>query len=277
MQVTFYGVRGSTPCSSPTLARYGGNTSCVVVESPDERPVMFDLGTGARCYGATLGASAPFSGAVLLSHLHWDHVQGLPFFAPLLRPGADVDIFGPVQDDGQTVAQAFAIMMRPPYFPISIADLPGSVRFHDQGEGWFRLAGYEVLCRTIPHVGVTNGYRLERDGCSIAYLSDHQQPVDGSFRFASGAVELCENVDLMIHDAQYTPDEFDQKRTWGHCTIEYAVALAHRCRAKRLALFHHDPGHDDDRLDELIACAASFGERVGIEVFGARDSMALTL
>lgn len=241
------------------------------VTIPGEHPIVFDLGTGLRYFGHHVTADDPFQGSCLLSHLHWDHIQGLPFFTPLLVEGAEVDIYGPVQDEGDTLAGVFSDTICPPLFPVELEALPGTVRFHEVSDSSFTIGAADVISRVIPHVGTTVGYRLEWNGRSVAYLSDHQMPLDGSMSATEGALDLCRDVDLLIHDAQFTPDEFAQKRDWGHCTIEYAVWLAAEAGARRLALFHHDPSHGDAQLDVLSDEGAAMGERVGVEVFAARE------
>ena len=273
MQVTFFGVRGSTPCNGDDISKYGGNTSCVGVHMPGESPLFFDLGTGARYFGATQPGDGTFRGTCLLSHLHWDHIQGLPFFAPLLHVGAELDVYSPAQDDGRSVAEVIATVIRPPLFPLTVEQLPGTVRFHDTTDNEFFIGGVKVVSRLVPHVGATLGYRIEFQGRSIAYLSDHQQPYDGSFSVSDGARELVEGVDLLIHDAQYTAPEFAAKSTWGHCTVEYAVWLAQHCKVDRLALFHHDPSRNDAALDELSRCATAAGHKRGVEVFAASEGL----
>lgn len=286
MAVTFHGVRGSTPCHGPEIVRYGGNTSCVSLDIDGANPVLFDLGTGLRYFGAGQPAGEPFTGTCLLSHLHWDHIQGIPFFTPLLREGSEVEVFAPQQLDGLTVKQVFADTIKPPLFPVDLATLPGSVVFHEVLNNDFVIDGVdgdapgprvEVKARQIPHVGNTVGYRVEALGASVAYLSDHQMPCDGTLSATDGALELCEGADLVIHDAQYTPEEFVGKCDWGHCTIDYAIWLAAESGASRLALFHHDPSHHDDELDALFAAAVAEGERRGVEVFGAREGQSIVL
>jgi phosphoribosyl 1,2-cyclic phosphodiesterase len=276
MQVTFHGVRGSTPCHAPELVRYGGNTSCVSLDVPGQRPIVFDLGTGLRYFGQTQPHDLPFEATVLLSHLHWDHIQGLPFFKPLLSDGADVHVYAPTQTDGTTVEDVFADTIKPPLFPIHFAMLPGDVTFHEVADSEFVLRGtgrddVHVMSRSIPHVGHTVGYRVSWRGTSVVYMSDHQMPSDGSFAAGDGALELCRDADLLIHDAQYTPSEFAQKSTWGHCTVEYAVWLAAEAGVRRLALFHHDPAHDDNVMDVLERAAATCGAGLGVDVFAARE------
>jgi len=277
VKVTFHGVRGSTPCHGDDIARYGGNTSCVSVDLPDTDPVVFDLGTGLRYFGATQPNDGSFRGTCLLTHLHWDHTQGLPFFTPMLHPGAELDVYAPVQEDGRSVAEVFGSTIHPPLFPISLDQFPGTFRFHDVADETFRRGPVTVMSRLVPHVGNTLGFRIEWNGISIAYLSDHQQPYDGSMRASDGALELARGVDLLIHDSQYTPDEFAMKFNWGHCTVDYALWFAQEAGAKRLALFHHDPTRHDDAIDALGACAIDAGRRVGLEVVAAREGLTIEL
>jgi len=277
MTITFHGVRGSTPCDDPTTARYGGNTSCVSIACPGEDPLLFDLGTGLRYFGRTQPVDRPFRGSCLLTHLHWDHVQGLPFFVPLLAEGAELDVYAPAHGENgeHSVADTFARTFTPPLFPVDISLLPGTLRFHEVADHEFRVGGFDVVSRLVPHVGNTCGFRVEHGGHSVTYLSDHQQPGNGSFSISPGVRELCEGVDVLIHDAQYTVAEFARKRDWGHSTIEYAVWVAATTGVRRLVLFHHDPARDDDTLDALVASAAACGRKQGVEVIAAREGMIL--
>jgi phosphoribosyl 1,2-cyclic phosphodiesterase len=255
MLVRFHGVRGSTPCHGDDIARYGGNTSCVSVVADGENPLLFDLGTGLRYFG--LGCTAPFRGAALVSHLHWDHVQGLPFFGPLLHEDTELVVYAPSEHDGRTAAEVLGSTICPPLFPIGLESFPGHIEVREPSRH-FRVGGYDVECVAVPHVGDALGYRVTHGATSVAYISDHQQPTKGP-RIADGVLDLCQGVDLLIHDAQYTPAEFARKSDWGHCTVEYAVWLAGEVGARRLALYHHDPTHDDDMIDRLAAAAASCG------------------
>lgn len=279
--VTFHGVRGSTPCHDPEMLRYGGNTSCVSLDIDGADPVLFDLGTGLRYFGKALGPGSTFVGTCLLSHVHWDHIQGLPFFSPLLQDGSEILLYGPVQEGDATLESVFADTICPPLFPVDLAVLPGDIDFVECWESGFRIPGpgtpIDVLSRPIPHVGNTLGYRVTAHGRSVAYLSDHQMPADGTREMSAGALELCAGADLVIHDAQYTPAEFARKSDWGHCTIDYAVWVAAQAGAKRLALFHHDPSHDDDTLDRLAAAAVECGREFDLEVFAAREGQTIDL
>ena len=275
VSVRFFGVRGSTPCDDPGMARYGGNTSCVVVEPSSGDPIVLDLGTGLRGYGdeiAAAGRADGWRGHVLLSHLHWDHVQGLPFFQPILEKGNELDVYAPRQGRRRTVKEAFDRIIAPPQFPVGLDLYSGTVRFHDLADNEFSVGGVRVVSRFVPHVGPTLGYRLEFGGSSVAYVSDHQQPYDGSLEIPDAVRELADGVDLLIHDSQYTPSEFAEKYYFGHCTHDFAVGIAMASRAKRLALFHHDPVRTDDELDTRGACAAT-----ALEVFAAREGLVVAV
>ena len=274
--VTFFGVRGSTPCDGPELERYGGNTSCVGVDIAGQRPIMLDLGTGSRRYGLARPTDEVYDGVCLVTHLHWDHVQGLPFFPPVLRPGSHMEIHAPVQEDGRDLADVLRGLWRPPAFPVEVDILPGDFTFAAHGDEEFEIGDVRVMSRLIPHVGNTLGYRLEWGGRSVAYLSDHQQPITPTFELAPGARELCAGADLLIHDAQYTVEEFAQKSHWGHCTVEYAAWVAKECGVSTLALFHHDPTHSDDMLDRMRERAAECcGE--GVRVISAAQGQTVAV
>lgn len=274
MIVTFHGVRGSTPCSSPDIVRYGGNTSCVSVRAPGEDPLLFDLGTGLRYFGDTLGDEV-FRGTALLSHLHWDHVQGLPFFRPLLQPGAEMTIHAPAQDDGRHPGDVLLTTIRPPLFPIHLNEIGGTVTVH-RAKPEFSVGSFIVRSAEVPHNGPTAGYRVEHGDRSVAYVCDHQQPDDPE-HVAESVVELCRGVDLLIHDAQYTPADFERKKTWGHCTSRYAVTVAAAAGAARLALFHHDPYHDDAKVTAMAEEARGLGAEHGVEVFAAAEGESVDL
>jgi phosphoribosyl 1,2-cyclic phosphodiesterase len=275
--LTFYGVRGSTPCHGEHTARYGGNTSCIHVDIPGEPPLLFDLGTGLRYFGLRQPNDGSFRGNCLLTHLHWDHTQGLPFFTPLLRLGAELDVYGPVQEDGRSVEDVFSETVTPPMFPIPITALPGTVRFHDTEDADFFLGQVRVRSRIVPHVGPTLGYRISWQGRTIAYLPDHQQPYDGSLGITPGALELASGADLLIHDSQYTPEEFAVKNTWGHCTVEFALEVAIRAKVSNLVLFHHDPTRHDEAMDAQHHATVREAARHGITVITASEGLHLTI
>jgi phosphoribosyl 1,2-cyclic phosphodiesterase len=270
-------VRGSTPCPCEANRRYGGNTSCVALESPGHEPIVLDLGTGLRFWGETLDPAQPFAGAALVTHIHWGHVQGLPFFTPVLQAGARFDVYGPPPHEGGSLGEVFNELMRPPFFPVRTSDLLGDIRFHDAWQEDLELDGAKVKVRTVPHVGATNGYRVEMGGAVVAYVSDHQMPVDGSLTVSDQVLELCDGADLLIHDAQYTSDEFPAKATWGHCTPDFAVQVAKEAGVRRLVLFHHDPSHHDGAVDAILAHARAAAEGSTItEVLAAHEGLVIS-
>jgi len=258
MQVTFFGVRGSCPCSGNPYSRVGGNTSCVLVRVEGDPPLILDLGTGARALGDAMGPQLraegrPLEANALLTHLHFDHILGLPFFAPLHDPGAVLTVHGPRQEEGR-LQDTLPEAVQPPFFPVHMADFRGEVRFVDTGDEDFALGTAKVRARSVPHRGNTLGFRVEAEGRTVAYVPDHQAPLDRR-AVPEGVLELCEGADLVIHDAQYTDEEFMEKSGWGHSTIAYAVRVAAEARAKRLLLFHHDPSHTDRDVEHLLGIA----------------------
>ncbi len=277
--VTFWGVRGSTPCDGHQFDRYGGNTSCVEVATEGHDPLIFDLGTGLRNYGEQLAADGRLDGyhaSVLLSHLHWDHIQGLPFFAPMAAGGGAIDVYGPEQDAGP-LDVVFGDVMKPPYFPIRPEELRGSVSFQGVGRDDFAVNGAKVRTRWVRHTDPTLGFRIEMEGISVAYLSDHGPGTvaeDADDYIPPDVLDLCDGVDLLIHDAQHTTAEYEMKRDWGHCTIEYAVHVAREAGVRELALFHHCPSHGDDKIDEILRDARDLVARIGgPDVIAAADGM----
>jgi phosphoribosyl 1,2-cyclic phosphodiesterase len=281
--VTFWGVRGSTPCDGHQYDRYGGNTSCVEISADGHDPVILDLGTGLRSYGDHLVAEDRLDGyraSVLLTHLHWDHIQGVPFFHPLSAGGGTVTIFGPEQADGP-LDEVFRGVMSPPYFPITPDQLNGDLAFEAVGRDDFAANGAKVKARWVRHTDPTLGFRVEVQGLSVAYLSDHGPgtvPDDPDLYVPDDVLELCDGADLVIHDAQHTGPEYEMKRHWGHCTVEYAIHVAREAGAKELALFHHCPSHGDDAMDTILRDARDHVARVGgPAIFAASDGLSVVL
>ncbi|NLA36381.1 MAG: MBL fold metallo-hydrolase [Actinobacteria bacterium] len=228
----------------------------MVVEGEGFTPLVFDLGTGLRFWGLDVLAQGPtpLHATALVSHLHWDHVQGLPFFPPIHLPETRLHIVGPPQV-GRSLEDAFNTFLCPPYFPVRLDQLIGTVTFEEATGAPIHHGTATVTTSDVPHVGPTIGYRVAHEGRSVAYVSDHQQPGVGASEVAESVLELCRDVDVLIHDAQYNDDEFALRHDWGHCTIDYAVEVARQANAKRLVLFHHDPAHDDDQVERLGADA----------------------
>lgn len=252
MRALLLGVRGSTPAAGPDFVRYGGNTSCVALTTGDaqgqQSRLVLDAGTGLRSLSAGLGGHA-FKGSILLSHLHWDHVQGLPFFVAADRPDASADVYLPAQG-GTSARDLLARTMSPPSFPITPDELLGTWRFHAIEPGCFELEGFAVTAAEINHKGGrTFGYRVADGSGSLAYLPDHA-PASG---VTAGALTLADKVDVLLHDAQFVETERGLADLYGHATIDDAIAFAVRAQARSLVLFHHGPARTDEALEEIFA------------------------
>ena len=279
MRVHVLGVRGSTPAPGHAFARHGGNTSCLAVARDGEVPsLVLDAGTGIRGLGALLDG-APFSGAVLLGHLHWDHTQGLPFSRAIDNDGAEVLLCLPEQEDGSRPIDVLRRTMSPPHFPIGPESLRGRWSFEGLQPGTHHLGGFEVLALEIPHKGGrTFGYRVSDGRTAIAYLSDHG-PIalgpgpDGWGPYHDAALALADGVDVLVHDAQHTAAELPAVSNYGHSAADYAVRLGELAGARSVLLFHHDPTREDGDLDELVA---SFAGR-GVAVAAAAEGTVLAL
>ena len=253
------------------MNRFGGNTSCVVISREGEAPIVCDSGTGLRFYGLDSSEDA-FHGTMLISHLHWDHVQGLPFFPQILHADSTPKIYGP-PEDSMSFADALSGIVRPPYFPVDLDGLPGDLQIHDIDNESILVGSATVTARPVPHAGNTNGYRIEWPDFSLAYIPDHQEPDDGT-TIADGVRELVDGVDLLIHDAQFTQDLLAKRQDWGHCTPRYAVHVAETRGASELAMFHHDPLHSDDVVDGLVAQAQA--QSSTCKVIGAAEGLKLS-
>ena len=257
MDVHFCGVRGSTPAPGLPFVRYGGHTSSVAIAHDGERPTLvLDGGTGLRAVTALLGGE-PYDGTILLGHLHWDHVHGLPFFKGGGQAGSRVDVMLPAPD-GDPV-EVLSRGMSPPHFPIGPQLLGPGWTFNRLHDGMtFDVEGFSVLVREIPHKGgQTFGFRVSDGQSTLAYLSDHA-PLnlgpgpDGQGELHDAALELAADVDVLIHDAQFVASEFPAVTYLGHASVEYATGLARRAGARRLALFHHSPERTDAEIDQIV-------------------------
>ena len=264
MKVRFWGTRGSIAKAGPSTVRYGGNTSCTEVRSASGTIVVLDCGTGGHGLGEALlqESVAPCSGHILISHTHWDHIQGIPFFAPLFVPGNEWHIYGP-RGLGQSLRQVLAGQMQYAYFPVSLDQFEATIHYHDIVEGSFTAGDIWVGARYLNHPALTMGYRLEANGVAVVYSTDHEPY---SQELALGAAELLrgedeahrvfvQGADLLIHDAQYTAAEYQGKVGWGHSTVEYAADLAMAAQVRHVVLYHHDPTRTDDAVDVLVDTA----------------------
>lgn len=255
-------MRGSTPTPGVEFDRYGGHTSCLAIAHDGEPPsLIVDAGTGIRLASDLFGGSPglfdgqPYEGAILLGHLHWDHTQGLPFFAAGNSIGSRVDLYAPAQGDTESVLERF---MSPPHFPIAPKELLGSWSFHALEPGPAQIAGFSVLALEIPHKGGRAfGYRISDGRASIAYLSDHCPTnlgpgPEGLGEYHEAALSLARGCDVLFHDAQYTDEELPARASFGHASCGYAVGLAERAQVGQLMLYHHDPARTDEQIDSIV-------------------------
>jgi phosphoribosyl 1,2-cyclic phosphodiesterase len=273
MRITVWGSRGSVASAGPDTIRYGGNTVCVQVDGSDGSVLVLDAGTGIRRAGQALaGDGRPVH--VLLTHLHMDHIQGLGFFRPLFEAGREVHIWGPPSTT-QDLRSRLTRYLSPPLFPVRIRDLASNVELHDVPNEPWAVGGFTITAAGIVHPGPTVGYRIETTRTRIAYMPDHEPILGGPIaaeEWLSGYV-LARDVDVLIHDGQYTDEEYRQRVGWGHSSIAHAVQLADLARVRDLVLIHHDPEHADGLIDDLVA-AARTSRREG-SVRAASEGMVL--
>jgi phosphoribosyl 1,2-cyclic phosphodiesterase len=273
--VRLWGTRGSVASPGPETVRYGGNTACVEVRT-DDALLILDAGTGIRRLGATL---REYQGRIdlLLTHLHLDHLQGIGFFEPCFRPDVELHIWGPPSTTLDLRAR-LSRYLSPPLFPVLLRDLGSHVSLHDVPAEPFSVGSVTVTGEAVIHPGPTVGFRISDAGHTLAYLPDHE-PALGAPLFPlspawTSGHRLAEGADLLIHDAQYTAEEYPSRVGWGHSSLQHTWAFARQAGVRRLVTFHHDPSHADDQLDELVA---DLGARDGPEVVGGREGLELTL
>lgn len=285
--VEFWGTRGSIPTPGPNTTRYGGNTPCVAVERSDAdgtRLVILDAGTGIRLLGQELMArrNGPLSIDLLITHTHWDHIQGLPFFAPFFAEGNEVRIWGAQQgevDLGAILRQ----QMHPVVFPVPLDQLAAELEVEHVESGSFGIDSFVIEAIRLRHPGHTLGYRLEPQpgGATVAYVTDNELGEGGVYevgpRWREELVTFLDGVDVLIHDAMYTPEELERHRGWGHSSFEEALALAEEAGVKQLVLFHHRPEHDDAEIDTVVERAGEAAAGGDVEVLAAAEGMTLTL
>jgi len=257
----------------------GGHTSAVAIGPDGEVPTLvLDAGTGLRQWPRHVGA-VPFRGTIILGHLHWDHIIGLPFFRGADHPDADTTVLVPDQPGGEP-EELVARMMSPPAFPVRPFGLRGRWRYAGYDEGWHRVEGFDVLAREVPHKGGrTMGLRITDGTSTVAYLSDHAPQdlgpgAEGTGELHDAALALADGADLLIHDAQYTRSELPARGHFGHAAAEYAATLAEAAGAHRVLLFHHDPDRTDVDVD-LVARAVRAGTTVDVDV--AREGVSVSL
>jgi phosphoribosyl 1,2-cyclic phosphodiesterase len=257
MKIKLWGTRGSLASPGADTVRYGGNTSCVSVEGSEGTWLVLDAGTGIRMLGQSLPPDLKRVD-ILLTHLHMDHLQGLPFFAPLRNPEVETHIWGPAS----TMLGLKSRLQRyvsPPLFPISVRDLSPMLHFHELSIDMFEIGEFCVVSQLVIHPNPTVGYRIMLNGKTVTYIPDHE-PMLGARTFPRGpewtsGYALANKADLLIHDTQYTPHEYHSRVGFGHSNMVQAFEFAALADVKHFVPFHHDPAHSDDQLDQMISDA----------------------
>jgi len=273
MKIKVLGTRGSLPTTNPNTLHYGGNTPCIEILE-DDQLIIVDAGTGIlNLSHQKLDLFTRFD--ILLTHLHFDHIQGLGFFKPLFNPSSEIHIWGPASSS-QSLKYRLNRYLSPPLFPVHFRDLPSSTYLHEISHSSFEIGKLQINSNYISHPGPTVGYRISNANAVFAYFPDHEPALgingwNAGKQWISG-IELALNADLLIHDSQYTLDEYESKVGWGHCTVEDAVRFASLAEVKKLLLFHHDPNHTDKDLENIyedFIQKNSFGFNIELAVEGS--------
>lgn len=294
LHARFWGTRGSIASPGPATNHFGGNTSCVEVTTPSGGVLVLDCGTGARALGNRLlnGGTRPISATILLTHTHWDHIQGFPFFAPLFQPNNHFRVYGP-EGAHISLRDVLAGQMEHHYFPVELDQLAARISYQDLCEGTHEIAGMRVHAQRMNHPSPTLGYRIEAEDRVFCYLCDHEPFYEAIWREGAPPgkvdsildagdrrhVEYMQNAEVVIHEAQYTPQEYPSKVHWGHSTYAYVVQMAALAGVHRLYLTHHDPSHDDEFIAQIERNAQEFARKLGskLEVCCAYEGCEITL
>ena len=298
MRVKFWGTRGTRPTPGRDTLRFGGNTACVEVRTSTDELIIIDSGSGICELGNEL--TGPVHAHLLISHTHWDHIQGFPFFGPNFTPGSRLTVIGP-KGSMKSLQSAFADQMDPVYFPLSMDQMPVELEFKEMAPGeTFEAAGVKVTTHTMHHPIATFGYRLEEDGRTFVFATD-QEPwsdadeLDEKVRALKDEgrpaaeiealwprqyIEWCRGADLLVHDAQYSAEEYRTHVGWGHSSFDYALLVARQAQARQLAFYHHDPMHSDHQIEAMVEEALgseSHRKHRGLIAFPAAEGQEIVL
>jgi phosphoribosyl 1,2-cyclic phosphodiesterase len=266
VKVKVWGARGSIPAPGPETTRYGGNTTCVQVTLDDGSSFVLDAGTGIRSLGLALDGAGEQPLNILLTHLHLDHIQGLMFFAPMFNPRSEIVVWGPASPEA-SLEDRIARYISAPLSPVEVRELPCHPSFREAEPTEWQIGGATIRAASVSHRGPTLGYRIDADGSSLCFIPDHEPGlgvplVSLEEEWISG-FDLARGASLLIHDCQYTDAEYPQHVGWGHSRLSDALAFAHRTEVERVLLFHHDPLHSDEFLDDLGRRVAERVEELG--------------
>ena len=295
-KLKFWGVRGSLPCPGPKTAKYGGNTSCIQIKTDLDYQIIIDSGTGIRELASSLlsdpEVKKPLKIYLFLSHTHWDHIMGFPFFTPIYIPNSEINIFGPVSFEDDTLEKVIGGQLTYRYFPVRLEELKSKIEYKRLKEGSMELpGGVKVSYKFLNHPIMCLGYKVEYEGKTVATCYDHEPFLNlfegdpeneeegriSALEQNNMVSDFYKNADLLIHDSQYTSKEYKNFKGWGHSTYKYAITQSLKAGVKNLAFFHHDPNRTDRQLDEIKRV---FGERFashGLKTFPAMEKLEIEL
>jgi len=295
MELKFWGVRGSIPVPGKETLCFGGNTSCVEVRTNKDTLIILDCGTGFRLLGADLmkrGDPSQLKGYIFITHAHWDHIQGIPFFAPFFTPGTHWNIYGP-KGVSNTIKEALSGKIQSSFFPIKLRDFGATVEFHELTEGAHDFEDFTIITKYLNNHSLTLGYRIEADNASLTYAANHEPYMDLGESFVTAEnfhpsnilpqeekhLEFLRNSDLVIHDSPYTNEEYIKRKQWGHGTFDYVLYACCRAQVKRVAFYHHDPTRSEGELKKIIESTEKKirEEKLNIEVFAAQEGTTIKL
>lgn len=278
MKARIWGCRGSLATPGPATVRYGGNTSCVEVRASDDSLVVLDAGTGIRLLGLSLGQEAPREIHLLLTHMHLDHVEGFGFFAPLFNPDTTLHVWGPKWPE-MSLRDRIVEYLSLPLFPLMFQQIPARLEFHDVPDGQFELGPLRVTAAPVTHPGPTVAYRLEEGGRSLAFVPDNEPALNGDIDSSPAGevsgLSIASGVDVLLHDSQYTAEEYSTRVGWGHSSLPHLASFVQRARPGRVLMFHHEPNHSDDYLEGMLEEAR--GLLPGVDVALAREGLEIEL